>query len=78
MPDKLRLRNRLSDKIRIVIEPWGREYTMSSGAYIEIVALGNVDQDLIELEQSDYGIIVHAWSLDISVSFDGETVVLGS
>jgi len=75
MPNVLKIRNEHSEQIRIVLEPWAHEYSVRPGSTIEIAPRAPIDTEVVEVDYYEGIIVVHAFSIDMSVLLDGKEAV---
>ena len=55
---RTQVRNDLGTPIKLILEPWGREYVLPPGAELELVALGGSATDPFERETDVDGTVI--------------------
>jgi len=67
-------KNCSSVKIKLILEPWAREYSILPGKTVQIYANDAVTEHTIEVEYSEDFVSVYGWGAEMSVESDGKVL----
>ncbi|ESK55263.1 hypothetical protein [Acinetobacter tjernbergiae] len=48
--------------IRLVVEPWGREFILEPNSNVDIIIEGNIMLGCLEIESNEEGLIIYGWA----------------
>lgn len=48
--------------IRLVVEPWGREFILEPNSNVDIIIEGNTMLGCLEIESNEEGLIIYGWA----------------
>ncbi len=67
-------KNCSSVEIKLILEPWAREYAILPGKAVQIYCIGDVTEAIIEVEYTEGCVSVYGWGAEMSVESDGKVL----
>ena len=70
--EQIKIHNRHTERVTVIVEPWAHEYYVKPGAVLEVFAIGQQDGHPLEIDYYSETIVVHAWSSEYNALLNGE------
>ncbi|MBE2166659.1 hypothetical protein IIQ43_19265 [Acinetobacter oleivorans] len=75
LKQKIIYKNSSNNKIKLVLEPWGEEYSVESNSEVEIIIEGDLEKGYLIIESDNDSLIIYGWQGSLIQIFkDGELI----